>query len=198
MTLRPESSLRRLSPDESPALREGPVDEVAATDHVPLRDDSPVAAVAGVVAVIPEGEVSARGNGEGLLRRGQVLGRLGVGVAPVAVLAAHDAKKGWEGCLHAVLEENGGVDPEGLTGHAGESLDVELGSECGIEVHLDAAYAGGQEDEDIGECGIAEAVGHPVDKDLVTRLNVAVNDRFPRLIDPARPYAEVPRQDVAR
>ena len=135
--------------------------------------------------------------GEGLLGSRQVLRGAGIGVTAIAVLAAHDALEGSLCGDGTVQEELRRVDPQGVSRNSGESLDVELGTEGRVEVHLDAADSCGLEDKDIGSRRIPELVGHAVDKDLVTSLDIAMGDRLPRLIDSARTHSEIPRHDIA-
>ena len=106
------------------------------------------------------------------------MGGTWIGITPVAVLTTHDALEGSLQGDRAVHKKLRGVDPKGVARHAGKALDVELGTEGWVEVHLDAADPGGLEDKDVATRGIAELVGHPIDKDLVTRLYIAVDDVF--------------------
>ena len=138
------------------------------------------------------------GDREGLLRSGEVLGRARVGVTPIPILATHDAL---EGGLHghgSIQKELWGVNPQIVPGHSGESLDVELGTEGWIEIHLDASDPRGLEDKDIGSSRIPELVGHPVHKDLITSLDVSMDDCFSGFIDTTRAHAKIACHHITR
>lgn len=163
--------------DQAPALAEGPVNEEPTSGDVLFRYCSPEATVAGMVAIVAQGEISTARQGKGVVGFGQVEGGK-VRITPISILAGHDSLKDPVRRQAPIDEQLRSGNAQGISRNTGQALDVVLGFDAGRKASLDAANTGRFENEDITASWIDEIIRHFVHKDLIARVDISASDRL--------------------